>query len=432
MLADIRAGKVGAVVVWDLDRLHRRPIELEYFMQLADDKRLALATVTGDCDLATDNGRLFARIKGAVAMAEVERKSARQKRANKQIAETDARPWWPNRPFGYTGDPHPASADRDRWWVIQRDPATKKILAVNNIRKHPKEAKLLKAAYTAFNAGTSIRALALQWNAKGVTTPTGKKWTGAGVHHLLAAARNAGLREYGGELVVEKDGPRKGLPKKGTWPEIVSEEVWRQAHTTLKDPARRKGGSRERKHLLSGLARCGVCRGKMAATKNYRGVQQYICRDMDCRKVVRVADKVDALVTETVVRRLSREDAVELLRPPVDPVDAEALREERRALQAKLVQLGKDFATAPPEFTQSALASTTGRLAEIDELLTDPGKARVFEGVIGAKDVRKAFTGLDLGRRRTIVDALLTVTVKPVAQRGKLFDRNAIERVWKQ
>jgi hypothetical protein len=37
MLDDIRAGLVGAVVVWDLDRLHRRPIELEHFIDLADD-----------------------------------------------------------------------------------------------------------------------------------------------------------------------------------------------------------------------------------------------------------------------------------------------------------------------------------------------------------------------------------------------------------
>lgn len=44
MLADIRAGKVGAVVAWDLDRLHRRPIELEEFIDLADEHRIALAT----------------------------------------------------------------------------------------------------------------------------------------------------------------------------------------------------------------------------------------------------------------------------------------------------------------------------------------------------------------------------------------------------
>ena len=54
----------------------------------------------GDADLSTDNGRLFARIKGAVARAEVERKSARQKRANKQRAK-DGRPGRSTMPFGY-------------------------------------------------------------------------------------------------------------------------------------------------------------------------------------------------------------------------------------------------------------------------------------------------------------------------------------------
>jgi DNA invertase Pin-like site-specific DNA recombinase len=87
MLDDIRAGDIGAVVVWDLDRLHRRPMELEHFIDLADEKHVALASVGGDADLSTDNGRLFARIKGAVARAEIERKSARMKRAARQRAE---------------------------------------------------------------------------------------------------------------------------------------------------------------------------------------------------------------------------------------------------------------------------------------------------------------------------------------------------------
>ena len=87
MLQDIRDGSIGAVVAWHLDRLHRQPIELEHFMALADEKRIALATVAGDVDLSTDNGRLIARITGAVARSEVERKSARQKRAAQQRAE---------------------------------------------------------------------------------------------------------------------------------------------------------------------------------------------------------------------------------------------------------------------------------------------------------------------------------------------------------
>ena len=91
---------IDAVVAWDLDRLYRQPRELEDLIDLADQKHLALATVGGDADLSTDNGRLFARIKGAVAKSETERKCARQKRANKQRAEA-GRPGRSTVPFGY-------------------------------------------------------------------------------------------------------------------------------------------------------------------------------------------------------------------------------------------------------------------------------------------------------------------------------------------
>src|SRR5215207_9148101 len=110
MLADVEAGKLAAIVVWDLDRLHRRPVELEHFIELADRHGLALATVSGDTDLGTDSGRLFARVKGAVARSEGERKSARQKRAALQAAQL-GKPHSSSRPFGYERDGMTIRAD---------------------------------------------------------------------------------------------------------------------------------------------------------------------------------------------------------------------------------------------------------------------------------------------------------------------------------
>ncbi|HEY5434491.1 MAG TPA: recombinase family protein, partial [Candidatus Limnocylindrales bacterium] len=58
MLADIAAGAVDGVVVWHLDRLHRQPRELEAFLDTCDKARLtALACVTGEVNLGTDDGR---------------------------------------------------------------------------------------------------------------------------------------------------------------------------------------------------------------------------------------------------------------------------------------------------------------------------------------------------------------------------------------
>ncbi|CQD21636.1 phiRv1 integrase [Mycolicibacterium conceptionense] len=41
MLADVKAGQIQGIVVWDLDRLYRQPRELEDLIDLADEHRLA-------------------------------------------------------------------------------------------------------------------------------------------------------------------------------------------------------------------------------------------------------------------------------------------------------------------------------------------------------------------------------------------------------
>lgn len=411
MLKDIEAGKVARVVVWDLDRLHRQPIELEHFMKLADDKRLGLATVTGDVDLGTDNGRLFARIKGAVGMAEVERKSARQKAAAEQMArlEGGGRPWWPQRPFGFDADPDPLTG---RWWTAKRDPTV-----YNVIRLHPTEARLVRDAYSHFLAGTELRAIARMWTEAGVKTPRGNTWSGTRVRELLLLARNAGLRELRGEVVG-----------KGTWPAIVTEETWRAAHSKI--TSRPTGPYRGRKYLLSGIARCGGCGSALTSHISSRGKRQYAC--YQCHKVSRSGERLDALIIETVVRRLARPDAVELLISDDGEVDTGALREQRRALEDGLVQLGRDFANAPAAFRQSALEDIQEKLDAIDVQLLDTVKVDVFEDLIGADDVRAAFDSLDLGRRRTIVDALMTITVNPVGKgTGRVFDPAYIDIRWK-
>jgi site-specific DNA recombinase len=414
MLQWVRAGKLQAIATAEHDRLHRTVSEQIEFIALARKHGLLFASNSGPLDLSSDDGEFMAILFAALAQKEVRRKGARQRSANKQMAVDKGRPWWPSRPFGFDADRDPTNG---RWWTIRRDPVTKAIVAVNTIRKHPAEAKLLKEAYRQFNAGATVRSIAAKWNAKDIPTPRGNRWTGTQVRALLLAARNAGLREYGGKPVG-----------KGTWPAIVSEDVWRMAVGKLSDPARTVGPPRARKYLLSGIARCGLCNSPLGSAISSRGQRQYACRG--CQKIARDGIKLDELITEAVAGRLSRPDAVELLLPDHE-VDEEELREQRRALHDRLAQLGAEFASAPPEFTQAALKDIKAKLEAIDAVLTDPGKAEIFDGVIGAKDVRKAFAGLDLGRQRTIVDALMAPKVNRVGKGGPVFNPDAIDPGWK-
>src|SRR5215213_6416875 len=65
--------ETDVVIVWHVDRLVRKLTELEDVISRCERAGVRLATVSGDIDLATDSGRLVARILASVARGEVER-----------------------------------------------------------------------------------------------------------------------------------------------------------------------------------------------------------------------------------------------------------------------------------------------------------------------------------------------------------------------
>ncbi|OZD31703.1 hypothetical protein CH247_11090 [Rhodococcus sp. 06-156-3b] len=388
MLTDIRAGQLQAVVAWDLDRLHRQPIELEEFITLADTHRLALATVGGDADLSTDGGRLFARIKGAVARSEVERKSARQKRSALQRAQM-GKPWGP-RAFGY--------ADRSG----------------NTLDES--EAPLLRDAFEKVAAGHSLASIVKRWNADGVTTTKGNIWRSAQLRPVLMNARYAGLRSYNGEIVGKTDGPG-----------VVPEELWRTVNAILADPSRRMGPERGRKYLLSGIALCGRCGQRMGSgTAQSNGKPVYVCKG--CNGVSRQIAAVDGLVMGLLSVILSRPGAAELFSQSGDSDDMPELRAEADTLRARLDSVATEFADG--EVTAQQLRTITerinGKLAEIEGRMIEATQFPVLSGVIAAEDVHGALTGLALDAQRGIVDQILSVTILPTGRTGRVFDPESV------
>lgn len=393
MIADVEAGKIRGIVAWDLDRLYRRPTELEHLIDLAEKDGLLLATITGDADLATDNGRLFARIKAAVAKAEMERKAARQAEQHKQRAEAGI-PWGNRRIFGFTADRKP----------------------------HPAEAGLVRDAYSLLLSGGSLGSVAATWNAGGVTTSLGNPWDGPRVSQLLRNPAHAGLRARNGEIV----GP-------GNWEGIVSEDVWRSASSVLSSPDRNpRPGSRARKYLLTGIALCGGrCGGRstLSSGKSNRGAALYRCST--CFGVGRSQPALDDHVITLVARRLSKADARELV---VDRkcADIGTLLAESATLQGRLDALANEFADG--ELTASQLRTASQRLRSklvtVEAAMADAERVRIFDGIIGADDVEAVLRAVSLARRRAVVATLVTITVLPT-RRGARFDPDSISIEWR-
>ena len=122
---------VDAVIVYVLDRLHRQPRELEEFFEVCDAAGItALASVTGDVDLANADGRFMARILGAVARKESDDKSRRIKRKHEELAKAGKVSGGGTRPYGYEADRR--TIRKDEAAVIRE--AAKRVLAGEGIR----------------------------------------------------------------------------------------------------------------------------------------------------------------------------------------------------------------------------------------------------------------------------------------------------------
>jgi len=104
LLDRVRTGEPDRVVAWHVDRLYRRPRDLEDLIDLADEQghQVEFHTLHGDIDLSTGDGRAMARVLVAFAAKESDDESRRiRRRIEQDVAE--GRPHGP-RPFGYLDD----------------------------------------------------------------------------------------------------------------------------------------------------------------------------------------------------------------------------------------------------------------------------------------------------------------------------------------
>lgn len=376
--------------------------ELEDLIDLADEHRLALATVTGDVDLSTDNGRLYARIKGAVGKGETERKAARQRAAAKQKAEKGLPQW--RTAFGYLGGSNGPEPD-------------------------PQTAPLVKQAYAAILAGSSLKDIARLFNDAGAYGLNGKPWTASTVSLFLRKPRNAGLRAYNGEIIG-----------KGTWTALVDENTWRAAQSVLDAPGRVLGRKSVRRHLLTGVLQCGKCGDHLSgqwAMQATGGPKAHSivhgCRG--CRGVSIRAEHVEPLIYRVVSGRLAMPDAVDLLKAELhDTAKTEALRLEAETLLARLDEIADERADGllTGKQAQRATERINGKLAKIERRQQDQEKLRVFDGIpLGKPEAADAVARLSPDRFRAVLDVLMTVTVMPVGKGGHVFNPERVRVVWR-
>jgi len=415
LLADIESGAVDGVIVYQLDRLYRRPVELEHFITLADAHRVHLATVAGDIDLGTAQGRQFARSLGNAAAYESEIKGERIKRMHEQLAEAGKLSGGGHRPFGYEND-------------------RKAVRAA--------EAQYIRDAARRVLAGESMNSIVREWNARGLQTTGGKAWDVTGLRTILVSARISGRREHHGQITAQ-----------AAWRGIISAQDSDRLRRVL-GRARHRGAGAPAKRLLTGLLRCGRCSGALSGSRapstklmlanggEKHGTLAYACahhprnRPNACGRI-----RVRAAALETYLTEM----ALTLVDTPKLAARINAKRGSRKRetafdivaqVEADLRMLAADWGDGRitrPEYV-AARGPMERRLAAAQQRLNAEQGTSALNGLGEPGQVRKAWPTLSVDRRRAILSVLFDHVViapaNPSIPRNR-FDVGRVKVIWK-
>ena len=292
------------------------------------------------------------------------------------------------------------------------------------------EAALVEVAIDLLLAGAALKSVATRWNEEGILTSTGAQWAGSEIRSMVLRPRNAGILVHRG-----KEAGRGG------WKALVDEPKWRSVVALLTDESRRTTPGSARRHLGSTLYVCGVHGGTLRITTGnpqhrQLGIPSYACRVS--KHLVRRADLLDDYVQLAVLDRVMQPDAAELLVSREDPVDIRDTQRIMREARQTLTDLATALGDGEMDMLEWRAASKAAkkRLAEAEQVLSTAVKVNPVVGLVSAEDPEAMWNALDLGRKRAVIDHLMTVVVLP-ARRGRLpgggyWDPDSVRIDWKK
>jgi site-specific DNA recombinase len=399
VIAAVDAGDADVLVTWEASRAQR---DLAAYASLRDlcERRGVLLSYSGRTyDMTDADDRFGTGLDALLAERESEQTRKRVLRAVRANADK--------------GRPHGKLLYGYR---REYDPATRELIGQV---PDPDTAPVVQEAARRVLAGETPYAVAQDFNRRGIPTPTGaaRGWDLTQVKRLCVNPGYAGKRVHQGRVVGD-----------AAWPPLVDEGTHLALAAKLSDPSRRSQRDSAVKHLLSGIAVCGVCGGRVRVQKN-RGFLAYLC--VDGFHVSRREDYVNAVVEGVTVARLQQPDALDLLTTGGDEAVSGALAEVAEK-QARLDGFYDEAAAG--RLTPAALARIEARLLPEIEAAERRAHRATVPAVVAATagpDAAARWARLTLPQRRQIIDTLMTVRILPTGRGARTFRPEDVEIVWK-
>lgn len=383
------------LVTWEASRAQR---DLNAYVQLRDlcSQRGVQWCYSGRLyDLSSGDDRFTTGLDALLAEKEAEQIRERILRGNRSAALA-------GRPGGRTPYGYRPVRDTSSGRIITLEP-------------DPTRAPVVQEAARRVLSGEALNAVARDFAERDVPPP-GKAWTGNTVKSILSSSSHAGLRTHQGAIVGDAN-----------WPAIISVADHRALVTLFSTPGRRHTDRTGIHHLLSGIARCGVCGGPMKHFRRQRGGSgTYKCAEGSC--IARLSDYVDHLVTETILATLERTSPADYAGD--DPAAAAALAEaaDLRARLDAFTDQAADGSLSP-----AALARIEARLLPQIHDAERRGTRRpsaLPDDLIGS-EARAVWSTLDLADQRRIIRGLVTITINRSTVGTRRFNPDDIAIDWR-
>lgn len=272
---------------------------------------------------------------------------------------------------------------------------------------HPDRGPIVRDVFERVAAGQTEYSILKVLRSKGERLP-GKRWE---YHNIQSMLRNIG---YNGRRLHQ--GRDAG---KATWPAIVDDDLFAAVQQIVTAPERRTQDSTAVVHLLSGIARCGLCPGNppphLKVLNNRGGILSYQCSEK--YDVVIAKAKTDAYVEEAVIEYLESKAALAAFTSTEDQKRASAARARMKQLQGQLDEgralAGHLDANGMPKLSVASLASLEASLMpQIEKAKEESERLNVppvLRGLVGRPNVDAIWQDMTIEQRRTVLRAVVNI-----------------------
>jgi site-specific DNA recombinase len=385
LLRDVEANKIDIIVCTEPSRLNRNLRNSIGLIALAYTTDLQHIAVTDPerhgFDLSTRSGIQNALEAAIEDEKEVTRLSGRQKRKNRVRAKEGRRNGGP-RPFGYEAD---------------------------GVTIRESEAVIIREIVRRLLDGESSRSIIMDLRQRGVKTPTGKEWHGYTLRRIISSPRICGIRTH------------LGMHHPAQWPAIISYEDWQRLQIIWRARARH-GTVEPRRYLLTGLLFCGNCDNPMVGQTWHdtrrpgSAIRRYRCAKDEayhhrsgCGKIFRIAEPIELLVNEAVLRRLDSPDFVQALGAQANDGELKAKiheREHKRDHQRELLEDRARGILSRSEY-EYAKHIIEDEIEAINRQLATMQSGRTFSRIPLDGTLRQVWEEADIDFKRDIIRLLV-------------------------